>query len=304
MSATLPSLDLLVVFVDVVEAGSLTAAALRRGVPKSTVSRSLTRLEDALGARLLERGARRVTLTAEGHSLYTQASPHLAGLREAACTIGDRPGELKGLLRFTAPGDFAEASLGELMIRFTARHPGLRVEVDLSARMVDLVSEGFDLALRATPRVTDPAMVARELTNGNVQLFASPGYLARRPAPRTPAELAGHAMVLFRPKDGRSEWVLAGPGKEVVRVEAEGRIGGNEFAFIRSALRAGAGVGPLPNFSGAVDVDAGRLVRVLPEWEMPMSPIWLVYPAAKHIPRRVKAFRDFLLESFRPTRAR
>ncbi|MDB4927595.1 MAG: Transcriptional regulator, LysR family protein [Myxococcaceae bacterium] len=304
MSATLPSLDLLVVFCDVVEAGSLTAAAARRAVPKSTVSRSLTRLEDALGARLLERGARRVGLTAEGRSLYAQSSPHLAGLREAAGSVGDRPGELKGVLRFTAPGDFAEASLGELILRFTARHPQLRVEVDLSARMVDLVGEGFDLALRATPKVTDPAMVARELTNGNLQLFASPGYLTRRPAPRTPAELAGHTTVLFRPVDGRSEWVLRGPEREVVRVAAEGRLAGNEFAFIRSALRAGAGVGPLPSFSGAVDVDEGRLVRVLPDWEMPMSPIWLVYPATKHIPRRVKAFRDFLLESFRPVRAR
>lgn len=304
MSATLPSLDLLVVFVDVVEAGSLTAAAARRAVPKSTVSRALTRLEDALGARLLERGARRVGLTAEGRSLYAQASPHLAGLREAACSVGDRPGELKGVLRVTAPGDFAEASLGELLLRFTARHPALRVEMELSARMADLVGEGLDLALRATKRVTDPAMVARRLTHGNGQLFAAPGYLARRPAPRTPAELAGHALVLFRPSEGRAEWALESPGREPVRVEAEGRLGGNEFAFIRSALRAGAGVGPLPHFTGAVEVAEGRLVRVLPEWEMPMSPIWLVYPAAKHVPRRVRAFRDFLLDAFKGERAR
>lgn len=304
MAATLPSLDLLVVFVDVAEAGSLTAAAARRGVPKSTVSRSLTRLEDSLGARLLERGARRVALTSEGRSLYAQASPHLAGLREITGTIGDRPGELRGVLRFTAPGDFAESSLGELVLRFAARHPALRVEADLSARMVDLMGEGFDVALRATPKVTDPAMVARLLTHGNVQLFASPGYLARRPAPRAPAELASHALVLFRPKDGRAEWGLHGPGGEVARVQVEGRLGGNEFGFIRSALRAGSGVGPLPSFTGEVDVADGKLVRVLPEWEMPASPIWLVYPATKHVPRRVKAFRDFLLEGFRPERAR
>jgi DNA-binding transcriptional LysR family regulator len=304
MNATLPSLDLLVVFVDVVEAGSLTAAAARRGVPKSTVSRSLTRLEDSLGARLLERGARRVALTAEGRSLYAQASPHLAGLREITGTIGDRPGELKGALRVTAPADFVESSLGELVLRFSARHPALRVEVDLSARLVDLVGEGFDLALRAQRRITDPAMVARELTSGNIQLFASPGYLARRPAPRSPSELGGHALVLFRPKEGRATWTLAGPGGETTRVEVEGRLGGNEFAFIRAALRAGAGVGQLPHFVGAVDVAEGRLVRVLPEWEMPVSPIWIVYPAAKHVPRRVKAFRDFLLEWFRPERAR
>jgi len=304
MSATLPSLDLLVVFVDVVEAGSLTAAAARRGVPKSTVSRALTRLEDSLGARLLERGARRVALTAEGRSLYAQASPHLSGLREIAGTIGDRPGELKGVLRFTAPADFVDSSLGDLVLRFSARHPGLRIEVDLSARIVDLLGEGFDLALRAVRKVTDPSMVARELTSGNIQLFASPGYLARRPAPRAPSELAGHTLVLFRPKEGRATWTLVGPGGETAKVEAEGRIGGNEFAFIRAALRAGAGVGQLPHFVGAVDVAEGKLVRVLPEWEMPVSPIWLVYPAAKHIPRRVKAFRDFLLEWFRPERTR
>ncbi len=304
MNATLPSLDLLVVFVDVVEAGSLTAAALRRGVPKSTVSRALTRLEDSLGARLLERGARRVALTAEGRALYAEASPHLAGLREITGSIGDRPGELKGVLRFTAPADFVESGLGELVLRFAARHPGLRVEVDLSARLVDIVGEGFDLALRVTPRVTDPSMVAREISTGNLQLFASPGYLARRPAPRTPTELTGHTMVIFRPKDGRAEWVLEGPGKEIAHVAAEGRIGGNEFAFIRAALRAGAGIGQLPQYVGSADVAEAKLVRVLPEWEMPVSPIWLVYPATKHIPRRVKAFRDFVLEWFRPERSR
>ena len=304
MSATLPSLDLLVVFVDVVEAGSLTAAALRREVPKSTVSRSLTRLEDALGARLLERGARRVALTPEGRSLYAQAAPHLAGLREIACSVGDRPGELKGTLRLTAPADLGEAYLGEMVLRFTARHPGLSVDVDLSARLVDLVAEGFDVALRATPRVTDPAVVAREISNGDVQLFAAPGYLARRPAPRTPDELAGHATVLFRPKGGRSTWPLRTEAGGAARVDVEGRIGGSEFAFVRSVLRAGGGIGPLPHFVGAVDVADGRLVRVLPEWAMPVSPIWLVYPAAKHTPRRVKAFRDFLLEWFRPERTR
>ena len=304
MSATLPSLDLLVVFVDVVEAGSLTAAAARRAVPKSTVSRALTRLEDALGARLLERGARRVAMTPEGRSLYAQAAPHLAGLREIAGTIGDRPGDLRGTLRLTAPADLGEAYLGELILRFTARHPALSVEVDLSARLVDLVTEGFDLALRATPRVTDPAMVAREITNGDVQLFAAPGYLARRPAPRAPDELAGHAVVLFRPREGRSTWALRTAAGEAARVDVEGRVGGSEFAFVRSAVRAGAGIGPLPHFVGAVDVADGRLVRVLPEWAMPVSPIWLVYPAARHIPRRVRAFRDFLLEWFRPDRAR
>ncbi len=303
MDATLPSLDLLVVFVDVVEGGSITAAAARRGVPKSTVSRSLTRLEDALGARLLERGARRVALTPEGRSLYAQAGPHLAGLREAAGAVGDRAGELKGTLRLTAPVDFGEVFVGEMAVRFAARHPGLRVEVDLTARVVDLIGEGFDVAIRATRKVTDPAMVARTLMQGGMHLFASPSYLARKGAPRSIAELGQHSLVLFRPKEGASVWTLEGPsGAE--RVEVTGGIGGNEFSFIRSALRAGAGVGPLPSFVGGVDVEEGKLTRVLPEWQMPSSTLWLVYPAAKHVPRRVKAFRDFALEWFRINPAR
>ncbi|MEZ4404867.1 MAG: LysR family transcriptional regulator [Polyangiales bacterium] len=294
----MPSLDLLVVFVDVVEGGSITAAAGRRGVPKSTVSRSLTRLEDALGARLLERGARRVALTPEGKSLYAQAGPHLAGLREAAGAVGDRSGEMKGTLRLTAPVDFGEAFVGEMAVRFAARHPGLRVEVDLTARVVDLIGEGFDVAIRATRKVTDPTVVARALMNGGMHLFASPSYLARKGAPKTIAELKQHALVLFRPKEGASVWTLEGPsGTE--RLEVEGGIGGNEFSFMRSALRAGAGIGPLPSFVGGIDVEEGKLTRVLPEWEMPAATMWLVYPAAKHVPRRVKAFRDFALEWFR-----
>lgn len=303
MDATVPSLDLLVVFAEVVESGSITAAAAKRGVPKSTVSRSLTRLEDGIGARLLERGARKVTLTPEGRLLYTQAAPHLAGLREATGVVGDRAGELKGTLRLTAPVEFGEVYAGELAVRFAARYPGLKVEVDLSARVIDLTAEGFDVGIRATRKVVDQGLVARTLMKSAMQLFAAPGYVARRGLPRGVSELAQHGLVLFRPKGGVSEWALEGAGGRQT-VEVSGVLGGSEFSFVRAALRAGAGIGPLPSFVGSVEVDEGRLVRVLPEWEMPASTMWLVYPAAKHVPRRVKVFRDFALEWFRLSPAR
>lgn len=293
-------LDEIAVFVQVVEAGSFTAAARKRAVPKSTLSRGVTRLEDALRTPLLHRTARRVTLTDAGRAFYEQVAPHVTGLREAAALAGEREEQPRGTLRVTAPVDVGESLLAEMFVRFTARHPQVRIDVDLSSRTVNLVEEGFDVAIRAAGRLKDSSLVARKIADVEFHLFASPAYLARRGTPRTPEELPRHECVLFRPVDGRSEWTLASDGASRT-VAVQGRWASNEFSFLRAALRAGAGVGPLPSFYAAAEVTAGTLARVLPAWASPAGSLYLVYAGGKHIPRKVTAFRDFLIENFRTT---
>lgn len=297
MDATM-MLDEIAVFVQVVEAGSFTAAARKRAVPKSTLSRGVARLEDALRTPLLQRTARKVALTDAGRVFYDRVAPHVAGLRDAAVVAGEREEQPRGTLRITAPVDIGEALLADVFARFSAKNPYVRLDVDLSARTVNLVEEGFDVAIRASQKLKDSSLVARKLTETETHLFASSSYLARKPAPRTPEELAQHDCVLFRPVDGRSEWRLQRDGVEKP-IEVGGRLGGNEFLFVRSMLRAGAGIGPLPWFFAAGDIAESKLVRVLPEWSWNSGSIYIVYPGARHIPKKVTAFRDFLIESFR-----
>jgi DNA-binding transcriptional LysR family regulator len=175
----------------------------------------------------------------------------------------------------------------------------LRVEIDLSSHMVNLIEEGFDVALRAAVRIDDGSLVARRLMSTDLHLFASPAYLARRGTPVSPEELAEHDCVLFRPVNGQSDWTYAGPDGKERQISVTGRVAGNDFAFLRSVLRMGAGIGLLPSFLGARDVAEGRLLRVLPSVAQPAATLFIVYPSARHVPLKVTAFRDFMLESFR-----
>lgn len=298
MSATL-LLDEIAALVRVVEAGTFAAAARQLGVPKSTLTRAVTRLEAATKVRLLVRSARLATLTEPGRAFYDQVAPHIAGLRDATAALDDLGDQPHGTLRITASADIGEA-LADVLVRFGARYPKIRLDVDLSGRVVSLVDEGFDVALRATSRLRDDSTtVARTLGPTEIHYFASPGYLARRGTPQTPDDLARHDCVLFRAGSAEVEWPMRGPGGEQKTVVVTGRVGGSEFPLLRAALRAGAGIGPLPTFVAAQDVAAGRLVRVLPDWCRPAGTLYLLYQASRHVPRKVAAFRDFLVESVR-----
>ncbi len=294
-----PTLSELDLFVRFVEAGSLAAAARRLGVPTSTVSRAVQRLERSLRTSLVNRSTRANSLTDAGRALFAEASPHLKGLRGLQAAFGEAGAPPRGTLRLTAPVDLGEAFVGQLVARFTARYPSLGVEVDLTSRLVDLVKEGFDVALRAANRLPDDgALVARRVADTEVQLFASPCYLARAGAPQSPEELPEHDCVLFRAVQGKNVWLLEGPGGARAPISVTGRMASNDLAFVRSALRAGAGLGPLPSYFAEECVRSGRLVRVLPEWRRTTGTIYVVYPSARHLPRKVSAFRDFVLESF------
>ncbi len=294
-------LDLVARFVRVAEARSFAAAAARTGLPKSTLSRSVSRLEMALGIRLLERTTRAVRLTDEGMRLFETASRGLTTIDEALDHAVDSPLELRGTLRISAPPDIGDMLLADLLASFAERHPEVRIEAELSNRFVDLVKDGFDAAMRAGT-LRDSSLVARKLTDTPFALYASPGYLRAHGTPKKPAELETHPFVLFRPTHGEQRISLRS-SKGTVRIAARGPIACDDLAFARRCCLRGAGIASLPRFSADPDAASGRLVEVLPGHESGNGTLHLVYPSSRLAPARLVAFRDFSVEFFRARKA-
>lgn len=281
------------ILVRVVDEGGFSAAARALRLPKSSVSRAVALLEAELGARLLQRSTRKLHLTEAGTAFYERASRGLAGLEEAVAAVGDLQGSLRGSIRVTAPADAGVWLLAPVVAGFVARHPAVHVDVALTARVVDLVAEGFDFALRAAA-IRDGSLVARRLARADLAIYAAPAYLERKGMPRRPSDLPGHNFVLFRPDRGRARVTLTGPdGPE--EVDVTGPVGGDDFSFLHRLVLAGAGVGLLPGFLCADAIAAGQLVRVLPRHVGPGGAFHLVYPSARYLPARAVAFRDFVI---------
>lgn len=280
-------------FVKVVEEGGFTAAARALKLPKSSVSRSVALFEEELGVLLLRRSTRKVELTEAGRLFYDRASRALAGLEDAEAAVTDLQGSLRGTVRVTAPGDAGVWILGPVVAAFVKEHPCVHVDVMLTGRVVDLVSEGVDFALRAA-RITDESLIARRLMPRDAALYAAPKYLEEHPAPVCVAELASHDCVIFRADHGRAQWVLSGPeGDEVV--EVRGRVTSDDFAFVYRATLCGLGIGLMPKFLAEAGVERGELVPVLPKFIGPRGNWHLVYPSGRYLPRRAVAFRDHVL---------
>jgi DNA-binding transcriptional LysR family regulator len=283
-------------FTRVVEAASFTRAAAQLGLPKSVVSRRVARLEEALGARLLQRTTRRLQLTDAGTRFHQRAAAALAALDEAATCVGELQAEPRGTVRFTAPGDLQE-HLAPALAEFAERYPDVEVEAVLTMRRVDLVAEGFDFALRAGT-LRDSSFRARRIMSAPLGLIAAPAYLDRRGTPKTPDDLTKHDCVLFRPENGRSRWPLVKDNTERT-VTVRGPIAGDDFAFVRSLTLCGVGIAFMPLLTCAADLAEGRLVRVLPAWRGPSGGLYLVYPTARLVPQRVLLLREHLYESLR-----
>lgn len=286
-------LNRVAIFVRVVDDGGFSAAARTLRLPKSSVSRAVALLEEQLGARLLQRSTRRVRLTEAGTAFYERASRGLAGLEEAAAAVADLQGSLRGPIRVTAPVDAGVWVLAPLVARFVALHPGVHIDAVLTGRVVDLVAEGFDFALRAAP-LRDAGLVARKLARVESALYAAPAYLARRGTPSRVADLQAHDCILFRPDRGRVTWTLLGPAGEE-SVEVTGPAGADDFSFVQRLVLAGSGIGLLPSFLCQEAVSGGGLLRLLPDHVGLGGTFHLVYPSARYLPHRAAAFRDFIV---------
>jgi len=294
-------LNLLRAFVAVAETSSFSAAAKKLELPKSSVSRAIAALESRMKVRLVHRTTRSVALSTAGTSLYERVAPILATLDGCVGTLPELESQPSGDLRVTASIDFAPAVLAEIVARFVARYPSVHVEVRVTNTYVDLVAEGIDVALRISGKaLKDSSLVARRAGSIALGIFAGPTYLARRGTPRTPRDLDGHDWVIApRPESIRLE-----SSGETVHVTPRGRIACDDMSFAHEAVRAGGGIGLLPMFLADADVASGELVRVLPRWNTVSGILWIVSPNAAHEPRKVTAFREFVIDSLRSSALR
>lgn len=282
------SLDLLDQFVAVAETGSFSAAATRLGVTKGTVSRAIARLEESIGSELVHRTTRKVALSTAGQALLERSAPHLAALRRSVCTLPELEEQPSGTLKITAPTDVGIELLPEVVAGFALRHPAIQIDAHVTNRVVDLGGEGFDLAIRAVPKypLRDSAMVARPIGASEFQFFAAPSYVARRGQPRESGD-PDHDWVMLRQ-------LRKTPAAKPIKP----RIVADDLFFLREVMKAGVGVGLLPVYLAEPYVRTGHLVRVLPHHRLRgQGQLVVMYPSARRVPRKVSAFRDYLLQA-------
>ncbi len=285
------------VFAAVVEAKSFTAAARRLDLPKSAVSRRVSELEDALGVRLLQRTTRSLHLTEAGVAYYERMRRVLEAFGDANDAARALQGNPSGVIRITAPADFAARVLPGLLARFLVEYPEVRIDLALTNRRVDMVAEGFDIAFRFG-KLEDSSLVARKIDIGGLSIVASPRYLAQHGTPRRVADLAHHEVIVFRVPSADS-WTLEGPnGRETVRVA--GRLSADDLNFVREAALRGLGLALAPAFLVAGDIERKALTHVLPKFSVPGGEFHIVYPSARLLPRRLSLLIDFLLAELGP----
>ncbi|HTQ00176.1 MAG TPA: LysR family transcriptional regulator [Casimicrobiaceae bacterium] len=294
---TLDANDLLL-FARVVDEGSFSRAAERLGLPKSTVSRRVAALEGHLGERLLLRTTRKLTVTDFGRAVLAHAH-HVAEDVDAAQSLAqERQAEPSGRLRVTMPNDFANLVLATLLAEFVQAHPKISLEVDLSARFVDLVAENFDVALRMGHLRDDATLAARRIATFSGSLYAAPGYLARRGTPSEPEALMEHDALRILGRGGEPmPWVLT-RGEQRWEGIPHGRATVNAPELLMRMAVAAAGITIVSDHFAQRYVERGELVCVLPDWKVPPVPAWAVFPGRRLMPARTRVFLDALARKF------
>lgn len=286
-------LDDLTVLVEVVDSGSLSAAAERLGLSASAISRRIAQMENRLNTRLLARTTRRIALTDAGATFCLRARAILAALDEAEQSLTDMGEEPRGTLRITMPVMFGQMRVAPLLPSYLRRYPGVTLEATLNDRVQRLIDEGFDLAIRAG-RLADSSLIARRLRPLRLHVVASPDYLERRGVPQSPADLARHDCLTLLSGSGRSEWeFMVGDRREILR--PAGSFQADSLWLLRHAAVGGLGLARLADFIVEDDIRAGRLVPVLSALEVTDEAIHAVYPATRHVSPKVRSFIEHLL---------
>lgn len=284
------------VFVRVADRGSFTAAAVELNLSKAVVSKYVSRLEQRLGARLLNRTTRRLTLTEAGAVLLEKSHAALSDLRDAELEVARLTDAPRGVLRVTAPTSFVLLHLGPLLPQFLARHPAVSLDLTLDDRLADLVGERYDVALRVWAALSDSSLVARRLAPCRLVVCAAPAYLKRRGSPKNPSELTRHNCLTYSLERTRSAWHFKAPGRRAVGVSVRGNLRCNNAIALKQATVEGAGILCCPTFFVGEELAGGKLVEVLPSYKVPELVIYAVYPQRRHLLPSVRAFVDFLVE--------
>lgn len=283
-------------FVQVVRRGSFAEAGRRLGLPPNTVSRRIQQLEAQLGTRLMQRSTRKLTLTSAGQAFHERCAGAVDGLVEAGQELITGSQEPSGLVRVAATADFFDFFPMEWVADFLAAHPLVRVDFVLSDAKADLIADQIDIAFRGGV-LPDSGYVARKLLGPRTDgMVASPAYIAAHGAPATLRDLADHDCVTAAHPSGRATWRVTGPDGVEEEVQVTGRFSGNTAQALRKAALAGLGIALLPPSMGRLDVEAGRLVPVLPQYQRTGQGLSVLYPSRRHLPLAVSAFVGLVME--------
>lgn len=277
------------VFVKVVQTGSFSAAARQLGLPTSTVSTRISRLEKRLGVTLLQRTTRRLSLTEAGSVFYEHSAVGMEHMLDAENAVTEQTSEAKGFLRVSAPPDFGDALLASIIRNVRKQHPMINVELSLDDHYVNLIEEAMDVAIRIGD-LQDSSMIAKRVGDTCWAPFASPEYLQNASLLSKPQHLNNHVCLQFTSL-GKDEWVLLHKS-DSIKIPMERKIVVNDLDVIRSMAIAGDGVALLPTYACLDDFRAGKLVRVLPKWYARADPVHLVFPQQKFIPSKLRIFID------------
>jgi DNA-binding transcriptional LysR family regulator len=293
----------LVVLAAVADARSFGKAAKRLGMTQSGVSRAIARLEARLGARLVHRTSRAVELTDEGRALYDRAAPHLAGIGDAAAETAKSRETIRGPLRVNVDPLFSRMVLSAKLSAFLVRHPALALRLETRDRIADLVSDGFDLAVRFGEPAPS-ALIARRLLEARILTVAAPSYIARHGRPAHPQDLASDAHQCIRaidPSTGHPfDWEFW-RGKDVVSVAVNGRLTVTDSGTKLGACLAGFGIAQVIDLGLDQHLESGALVDLFPDWSDERFPLYVYYPSRNHVPAKVRAFIDFIIDSLGAT---
>ncbi len=284
------------VFVAVVENSGFAAAARKLGVSKSAVSKRITQLEARLGAQLLHRSTRKLSLTEAGERYFAHAIEALSAAREAEDAVFELQGDPKGRLKINAPMSFGRLHVAPLVAGFLLHHPKIEIDMIMDDRVVDLIEGGFDMAIRAGT-LPDSALVARKLAPCRNVLCAAPSYLERHGMPDEPSDLTGHNCLHYAYFSDFHEWTFIGE-QEPVKVQTNGSYQVNNSEALLEAVIGGLGIGRFPTFITGPHIAAGRLVHLLKDYRMPEQTIYAVFPERRHLPLKVRAIVDYLAQQF------
>ncbi|WP_062118012.1 LysR family transcriptional regulator [Aureimonas sp. AU40] len=286
------------VFVAIADERSMTRAASALGLSVSGISRHLMNLEARLGARLIQRSTRQLSLTSEGEALLSDARELLSTWAAAEANVTARSHAPTGRLRVGASLSFSLLHLMPVVAQFRRLYPALSIEIISSNRYYDIIENGLDLAIRTRRVEADSSITIRRLGETRRLLAASPDYLVQRGVPEHPRELLDHDLVLYTLADNWNEFRFR-RGDEEAAVKVEGAILANDGQLICQAARDGLGILAQPTYIVQDDLDAGRLVRVLDDWDLPRLTMNVAYPSKSFVPVRTRLFIDFLIDRFR-----
>jgi DNA-binding transcriptional LysR family regulator len=296
-------LDDISTFVAVVDAGSFVAGGRSVGLTRSAAGKALVRLEERMSTRLLNRTTRAISLTDDGRVFYEHCTQVLAALEDAEAAVGARSSKPRGILRITVPDSFGRLYVLPLLHTYLMQWPELEAEVSFTDRAVDIVEEGFDLAVRiqasSAKNYLDAGLISRVVARHRGVLCASPAYLQRRGEPSSVDELSSHECVMFKTRTQSHEWRLRRPGESWVKVVGRSRLRVDSGEALLDATIAGLGVAYLPGFLADKAISAGELKELLPTYQTEFAQILVVYPSKRHLPAKVRYLIDYMVDQWK-----